>query len=827
MLPLGTAARADTTTASAKKHAHTAAHHTTKHPAEKHARTTRPEHGASHTASSHKSSSHATSSHTTSARRHGRRRTAARHVRTRRRPRSARSIARSRRLERAFVASTQLRPMAQQLAKNRSAAAYAGVTAYARTHSGEAASAAYLALGNAYLLDHRYPEAQENLAKARKAGDTLADYADYLAAQADIGAGKPADAEKLLTGFAAKYPSSIFVGGLPVTLANLATSQGDPQRALTILRAHASDPIAGHADYQLALAKATQAAGQTAEAARLYRHIFLGFPLHTEGQQAKEQLALIGALAPMTVEERRAHADALYAGGRYADAAEEYRALATDTPAGQPAARAQLLVAEAACELKLKRLSRAQAEALPDLQDESGARRLYLLMELARNRDDGDQQKSIVAHMEQRFPDSRWLAEALYSSGNMYLLKKDYAQAVTYYLELAQRFPRDRYARRCHWRAAWLSYRMGRYSDAAQLMDRQIADYPGGAEIAAALYWRGRLYEQQEHSPATAAAYYSAVADSFEHYYYADMARAQLTGLGDVEPVHVAALARIHREEIPPLTDDVPEDDEHVIKARLLANAGLNEYISPEIQAADGSRQWGAFAEAEIYSSDGETFRAMEVLKRALPFYPSAPIDALPMSYWKILFPQPYWAAIKKDSAKNGLDPYMVASLIRQESEFNASAISYANAWGLMQLLPSVGKAMARQEGIRHFKETDLLDPETNIRLGTRYLKQLMSEFNGQPEFAFAAYNAGDFRVTDWRSAGSYTGIDEFVESIPFTETRNYVEAILRNEEMYRELDQAAGGAGDRKGTPAENRTSNGAGDHTADRAVDSSAGSS
>jgi soluble lytic murein transglycosylase len=175
-------------------------------------------------------------------------------------------------------------------------------------------------------------------------------------------------------------------------------------------------------------------------------------------------------------------------------------------------------------------------------------------------------------------------------------------------------------------------------------------------------------------------------------------------------------------------------------------------------------------------------------LKRALPFYTSAPIDTIPMGYWKILFPQQYWSSIEQEAAKNGLDPYMVASLIRQESEFNPGAISPANAFGLMQLLPSVGRSMAKEEGIHHFNEVELLNPETNIRLGTRYLKQTLDKFDGQAPYAFAAYNAGDSRVTDWQSIGKYHGMDEFVESIPFTETREYVQAILRNESIYREL---------------------------------------
>ncbi len=108
-----------------------------------------------------------------------------------------------------------------------------------------------------------------------------------------------------------------------------------------------------------------------------------------------------------------------------------------------------------------------------------------------------------------------------------------------------------------------------------------------------------------------------------------------------------------------------------------------------------------------------------------------------------------------------------------------------------MQLLPSTGKAMAREEGISHFETFQLLDTEMNIRLGTRYLRQMLDKLGGVPEYALAAYNAGDYRVEDWQAAGPYSGIDEFVESIPFTQTREYVQAILRNEETYKAIDAA------------------------------------
>jgi soluble lytic murein transglycosylase len=182
----------------------------------------------------------------------------------------------------------------------------------------------------------------------------------------------------------------------------------------------------------------------------------------------------------------------------------------------------------------------------------------------------------------------------------------------------------------------------------------------------------------------------------------------------------------------------------------------------------------------------------LRALKRALPGAASASLESIPLPYWRILFPEPYWSIIKAEAAKNNVDPYLVAALIRQESEFNPSVISYANAWGLMQLLPSTGKTLARQEGMTHFQTFQLLDPETNIQLGTRYLKQTLDKFGGVPEYALAAYNAGDSRVQDWQTAGPYGGMDEFVESIPFTQTREYVQAILRNIEIYREIDASS-----------------------------------
>jgi soluble lytic murein transglycosylase len=669
--------------------------------------------------------------------------------------------------------------------------AYEGVSNYAHHHTGEAAAAAYLALGHAYLLDKRYAEAAANLAQARRNGQELADYADFLGAQASHEAGDDTAAEALLHGFLDRYPDSIFDDQAPELEANILLAKNDAAGARAVLAQAEDTDAVDRTAYQLALGQVQQALGQQQAAQQTFRKLLLGHPLSPEAQTARARLTQMGAETTLTAADLHLLGDAYYNAGRYSDAEEQYRVLSRASELSE-ADRNDFAVAAAACQLKLKHLSPAQVQGLPDTNDENGARRLDLLMELARDRDDTADQKRILAEMEARFPRSPWLAEALFSAGNMYLLKRDYPAAIQYYSYLAEHFPQSKNASAAHWRAGWLSYREGQYSDAARLFDEQIKSYPTAAETVSALYWRGRLYEAQDHSPALAAANYRAIIRAYQHFFYAQMARERLVALGKLEPASAPQLDQFQPQPLPRLVDTFPVDSPHLAKARLVANAGLNEYIADEIKADPDSSSWSALAEAQIYANYGETYRALRALKRALPYASTASIESIPLAYWRILYPQPYWDIITAESAKNNLDPYLVASLIRQESEFNPSVISYANAYGLMQLLPSVGKAMAREEGLGHFQTFQLLDPATNIRLGTRYLREMLDHFGGVEEYALAAYNAGDNRVVDWQSAGPYHGLDEFVESIPFTQTREYVEAIRRNQETYRDIDEFA-----------------------------------
>ncbi len=169
-------------------------------------------------------------------------------------------------------------------------------------------------LGHAYLLDKRYPDAITNLRLAGKGGNALADYADFLAAEANHNAGNQAAAEALLRGFTTRYPDSIFISQAPELEASVLLAMDDAAGAQGVLTA-AVDFAGNRAGYQLAEGQVALALGQTQEAVRVFKHLLLGHPLSAEAQTARARLVGVGAESTLTVAEMRSLGDAYFNGG--------------------------------------------------------------------------------------------------------------------------------------------------------------------------------------------------------------------------------------------------------------------------------------------------------------------------------------------------------------------------------------------------------------------------------------------------------------------------------------------------------------------------------
>jgi len=171
--------------------------------------------------------------------------------------------------------------------------------------------------------------------------------------------------------------------------------------------------------------------------------------------------------------------------------------------------------------------------------------------------------------------------------------------------------------------------------------------------------------------------------------------------------------------------------------------------------------------------------------RRSEPRYVEFEFDELPERFWSILYPRDFLPLVERYAAENSLDVPLVLGLIRQESAFNPSARSIANARGLMQILP---QTVSRTRRGRRTAARRLLDPEYNIRFGTDYLRGRLSALGEIPEQAVAAYHAGDRRVREWQGYYDFQEPAEFLETIPIPATRAYVEAVLRDAGIYRRL---------------------------------------
>lgn len=156
--------------------------------------------------------------------------------------------------------------------------------------------------------------------------------------------------------------------------------------------------------------------------------------------------------------------------------------------------------------------------------------------------------------------------------------------------------------------------------------------------------------------------------------------------------------------------------------------------------------------------------------------------------FWRLLYPIHHEALIREAATVNGLDPLLIAALIRVESKFQAENVSRVGAVGLMQLMPDTAEWVGQQSGLPYSGVQELAVPETNIRLGAWYLANLYQQFDGNETAVIAAYNAGPGRVKGWIRDGKWDGQFATADRIPVGETRHYVQRVFYNYEKYKDI---------------------------------------
>ena len=646
---------------------------------------------------------------------------------------------------------------------------------------------AALALGYEDYSKNRMTQALGWLLKAQN-DPLLREYALYWTAQAQRALGRTGDVYKNFQVIQRDYPNTAMREQLLETFAPTAVQLGHAQEAIDALNAYPG--TSSKSTLLLERGRAYQSAHQLPRAAKDYQTIFYKFPLTDEAKPAGSALtqvmhALGREYQYPGVELQEQRAQAFYDAHKWKEARVEFEKLLTmlKDPSNPTLQRAQLR--EAQCHVQLKGSPSLIASLkTPDLDVD--AERLYAASQAYRTAKKEAEMFTALNALDKNYPVSRWNEEGLMAAGNYHWVELNRTTAVIDYQRVLDTFPNGKNAYNCEWRIAWVAF-LNHQPDADDRLTTFLLKYPVSANAVDALYWLGRNAERAGNTP-RARSYYAKAVERFPETYFGNAAAAGLAKLGTGEES-----APEFFEKIPPppslraFDEPIPvAATDRWARAQALRAIAFDASAEQELKNGYFATSSPRFLleAAEAAFDQGHFGAGMAYARIIVPNFDSRKFSDVPVSVWKALYPLPYEAALRREAAKNNFDPMFAAGLIRQESTFQADAVSRADAIGLMQVLPKTGKLLAKQIKVRYAKNK-LFEPDYNIELGMVYIAGLLRQ-TGAPEYAAAAYNAGEDRIAAWKAERNYEEIPELVESIPFTETRDYVQIVLRNAAVYR-----------------------------------------
>ena len=378
----------------------------------------------------------------------------------------------------------------------------------------------------------------------------------------------------------------------------------------------------------------------------------------------------------------------------------------------------------------------------------------------------------------EKYPASAFVDRSHYAAGDIHEYFGRKQQAIRAYSSVVEQFPKSTVRDEAQWRLAWLYYRAGEMPAAVSAFRALYQQSKNGPFGVAALYWQGRSAERAGNTETARSAYRQILNGAAESYYEA-LAVGALDRLGEsVEPPKSPRPAALNDAD-PALG---PELEFHLARARELGALSLHSLAVAELDEL----QLKAKSPTSLRGLLIREYFANRAYGRSLALAGQTSLSPRERDFYR--YPLAFWDLIEQKSQERDLDPYLVVALIRQESLFDQRARSPATALGLMQLIPPTATRVAKQIGLSPPTQDKLFEPETNLTLGTQYLKDLLLRYSNNWQKALAAYNAGEAAVDRWQREIVTDDIEEFVERIPYVETRGYVKLVLRNHRIYKRL---------------------------------------
>jgi soluble lytic murein transglycosylase len=645
--------------------------------------------------------------------------------------------------------------------------------------------------GVASEVDANYAKALPIFSQPSLQKGPLGHYAEYYKGLAELRLGRAADARQTFEALQAGDPIGYLVEAAALREAESDEALGDPRAAMQVYERLAAMKTTAPDDVLMRLGKSAKAAGESEKALSAFSRVFFEFPFSDLSALASDELDHLSNVPPITGGSTRyklelGRAERLFGAKKYAQARSEFENV-RHVAEGDDKELVNIRLAE--CDYFLKRPRNTRDEVKPYIGKASRQGEALYFYAVA-ERDLGEQSEylAIVRRLVDEFSDQTWAEEALNNLATHFILQSDDAEADAVFREMYQKFPMGHYAERAAWKIGWWAYRNGKYADTVRTFESAAAHFPRSDFRPSWLYWSARAHDALKEGE-VAEARYRLVATDYLNTYYGRLAVAHLEETPQPKMrADSPTLDEDRASDAAPLAAPLPPNA-HVVRALL----GLELYDQAIDELRFAQKVWGDSSAIQatlgwIFHERGDLRAGINAMKRAYPQYMAAGGEKLPPELLKVLFPVNYWPMIRRYSAEHHLDPYMIAALIAQESTFTADVKSAANAYGLMQLLPSTGRHYARTElKTKRFSMSLLTTAEPNLKMGTAFFSDLVKQFGGA-HYALASYNAGENRVARWISERPGIARDEFIDDIPFPETQNYVKKILGTAEDYRRL---------------------------------------
>lgn len=632
-------------------------------------------------------------------------------------------------------------------------------------------------------------EAAEHFLSPSIEATELAAHALYFAS-GELDDTDPEQAIEILDRLMTRYPDFALINEARLRAGRLLFDEKEYEKAETLFREILEDGQPDFLDEALyELGNVLPELDRNRDAVKLLERLYYEMPESPLARDGGRKLTALRRTLPTEDPERMyrlalERAGRLYESGHYRDAYRDYTALLQKFKSLVDVELVHLQ--RGVCQYYLRQSSTAdqilQQVRRPNLKPEATYYRA--LADRRRRRNQGFEMK--LAELLGTSPESPWAEKALWSLASYYMDDDQDETALQLLRKLVKEFRTGEHYVDAQWYLLWTQFRQRQYREAAFGFEGVAREHPESDELSRFLYWGGRSYEGSGQLD-RAVALYRQVLLGFKNTYYGRRAEEHLAQIGGVlAPITAVEPARVGIDLRDAL--GVYHSNREKRVAQLLA-MGLHEEATLEATRSVHSEGDPAFLAtvAWIRDREGRYLEAMSTMRDAFPFHVSATGDLLPKDIWQIIYPLRYWEFVERYSEEQNLDPYLVAALIRQESTFNAGIRSPAGARGLMQIMPATGRIIAREQR-RRYQHSDLYDPEVNIRFGTYYFRKVLNQFGGRVDYALASYNAGPHRVRRWTQSGANADPEEFIEEIPFNETRNYVKLVLRNEMLYRRI---------------------------------------